>query len=232
MTLPDGIFVTGTDTEVGKTVIACGMVRGLQQRGYRVAAMKPVASGCGRTLDGLRNEDALALQALTGEPDYTAVNPIAYEPAIAPHLAAAESNRPIDLGEIVAGYRRLAAGADVVVVEGAGGWRVPLGPGQSMADIARALELPVLLVVGIRLGCINHALLSAEAIAADGRPLLGWVANVVDAADRRASAQVASLRERLAAPLLGVVPRLSQPDPEAVADLLDLGLCGAASSAL
>jgi dethiobiotin synthetase len=229
---PRGIFVTGTDTEVGKTVIACGLVRALQQRGLRVAAMKPIASGCRATPEGLRNEDALALQALTGEPDYAAVNPIAFEPAIAPHLAAAESQRPIELKEIAAGYRRLAAGADVVVVEGAGGWRVPLGPEQTMADIARTLDLPVLLVVGIRLGCINHALLSAEAIAADGRPLLGWVANVVDAADRRASDQVASLRERLAAPLLGVVPRLPQPDANAVASRLDVRHYSTASGEL
>lgn len=215
-----GVFITGTDTGIGKTVVACALVSALSERGLSVQAMKPIASGCERTPQGLRNEDALALQALTGA-DYQLVNPIAFEPAIAPHLAAEECGRPIDLDAIATAYRRLAAGAGWMVVEGAGGWRVPLDATRTMADLARALALPAVLVVGMRLGCISHALLSAEAIAADGVPLLGWVANVIDDADPRVPAQIETLRRRLPAPLLGTIPRLSNPAPRAVAPLLD-----------
>ncbi len=218
-----GIFVTGTDTGIGKTVISCGLLHGLQARGHRIAAMKPVAAGCERTPQGLRNEDALAMQAIVGGRfSYEQINPCALEPAIAPHLAAAEAKLTIDIPPLVAAYRHLAAAADYIVVEGAGGWRVPLGPDSDMSDLATALELPVLLVVGVRLGCLNHALLTAEAIRADGRPLLGWVANLLVPEAERAQAQVQTLCSRLPAPLLGVVPQQEVPLPGAVAAAMDL----------
>jgi len=220
--LPAGIFVTGTDTEVGKTVVAAGLVSALRARGLRVQGMKPVASGCVRTEHGLRNDDAVSLSAAsTARREYDLVNPFAYEPAIAPHLAAARSGRPIRLETMELAYRELGVGTDLIVVEGAGGWRVPLDERHTMADIAARLSLPVVLVVGIRLGCINHALLTAEAVVADGRRLLGWVANRI-ADDPLAAEQIDTLRGRLGAPLLGIVPRLSHVDAAQVADYLDV----------
>jgi dethiobiotin synthetase len=212
-----GFFVAGTDTGVGKTVIAQGLIRALQARGLRVAPMKPIASGCRETAEGLRNEDAEALIAAAGGFAYDLVNPFAYAPAIAPHLAAEEAGRPINLDRIEAAYRQLAPAADVVVVEGAGGWRVPLDAEHSMADIPRRLGLSVLLVVGIRLGCLSHALLTAEAVQADGLRLAGWVANLIDPSDSRAEAQVATLQARLPAPLLGVLPLVEQTKADTLA---------------
>ncbi len=214
-----GLFVTGTDTEIGKTVIACGLLEGLRRAGLRAAAMKPVASGCRETAHGLRNEDAEHLSRVAAvQAPYSQINPYALAPAIAPHLAAEEAGVRVDPAEIAACYGRLASGAELTVVEGAGGWRVPLAPGFDMSDLAAHLKLPVLLVVGIRLGCINHARLSAEAILADGRPLLGWVANVLT--DNRAEAQIASLQTRMPSPLIGTVPWMQALDPASVADHL------------
>lgn len=202
-----GIFVTGTDTGVGKTLVAQGLVRALRARSLRVAPMKPVASGCRVTSSGLRNEDAEALIAAAGGGfDYELVNPCAYAPAIAPHLAAAEAGRPISLSAIEAAYRQLAAQSELVVVEGAGGWRVPIDEQQTLAVVPRRLELDVLLVVGVRLGCLSHALLTAEAIRADGCRLVGWVANLIAPDDPQAHAQVDTLVRRLPAPLLGIAP--------------------------
>lgn len=216
-----GLFVTGTDTEIGKTVIASGLLAALRRSGYRTAAMKPVASGCRATADGLRNDDAEALaRYATVTAPYEHVNRYALAPAIAPHLAAADAGVEIDLGELAALYEQLSARADITVVEGAGGWRVPLAPDIDISDLAARLNLPVLLVVGVRLGGINHARLSAEAILADGRPLLGWVANVLT--DRQVEQQVDSLRARMPAPWLGTVPFLDRPTPERVADYLDV----------
>ncbi len=218
----NGLFITGTDTEVGKTVVACGVIHGLRAQGARVAAMKPVASGCRRTASGLRNEDAEALARAAGcAHPYSLVNPYALEPAIAPHLAAAEAGVTIDLEHIAAACQALAADGALVVVEGAGGWRVPLGRSIDISDLVRRLRLPVLLVVGVRLGCINHALLSAEAILADGHSLLGWVANV--RAPDYAQEQIESLRLRMPAPLLGTVPAWpDSPSPGKVAAALDI----------
>lgn len=202
-----GIFVTGTDTGVGKTLVAQGLVRALRARGLRVAPMKPVASGCRVISSDLRNEDAEALIAAAGGGfDYSLVNPCAYAPAIAPHLAAAEAGRPISLPAIEAAYRQLAAQSELVVVEGAGGWRVPIDEHQTLAAVPRRLELGVLLVVGVRLGCLNHALLTAEAIRADGCRLVGWVANLIAPDDPQAQAQVDTLVRLLPAPLLGIAP--------------------------
>ncbi len=193
-----GVFVTATDTGAGKTVVAAGLVRALKQLLPRVAAMKPIASGARVTARGLRNADAeLLRREASMRVPYDTVNPCVFAAAIAPHHAAAAAGQCIDLARIAAAHARLARGADRVVVEGAGGWRVPLDRRRTMADLALALELPVVLVVGLRLGCINHALLTAEAIAADGAPLLGWVANHVDAGYEDVAATIDTIAARL-----------------------------------
>ncbi|QZX83634.1 dethiobiotin synthase [Metapseudomonas otitidis] len=217
-------FVTGTDTEIGKTTIACGLLRAARKAGLSTAAAKPVASGCERTAEGLRNSDALGLLAGCSLPlRYEEVNPFAFEPAIAPHLAAREAGVQLDV-EALAGPVNavLARNADFTLVEGAGGWRVPLVGGENLSDLAVRLGLPVILVVGVRLGCINHAVLSAEAIQRDGLVLAGWVANIVDPATSRLEENLATLAECLPAPCLGRVPRLEVPSAEAVAAHLDL----------
>lgn len=210
--MKQGFFVTGTDTEVGKTVISVGLIHALQQQGLTVAAMKPIASGCQMTTDGLRNDDALALQqAADIKVDYQAVNPYAFEPAIAPHIAAQQAGVSIDLTRLLKGYQQLKSISDAVVVEGAGGWLVPLNDNQSIADLAAKIELPVVLVVAIKLGCINHALLTADSIRATGLDLAGWVANdFLD--DDQHDEIIQSIKARINAPYLGVVPRLKKAD--------------------
>lgn len=219
-------FVTGTDTEVGKTTIAAGLLHAARQAGLSTAAAKPVASGCERTDAGLRNSDALALLAECTLPmRYEAVNPFAFEPAIAPHLAAREAGIELSAARLAEPVRQmLALQADFSLVEGAGGWRVPLAGRENLSDLVILLGLPVILVVGVRLGCINHALLSAEAIERDGLRLAGWVANIVDPATSRLEENLATLAERLNAPCLGRVPRLPVADAAGVARLLDPGL--------
>jgi dethiobiotin synthetase len=203
-----GVFVTGTDTGVGKTRVAVALVHALRARGLRVAVMKPVSAG---SAAGELNEDVVALlQAANVAADVRDVNPYAFAPAIAPHLAAQQAGVRIELDSIAAAYARLAAKADVVVVEGAGGWRVPLNEREDMADLAQRLELPVLLVVGLRLGCLNHALLTAESIANRRLPWAGWVGNHIDPAMVMAAENVAALHARLPGPCLGVQAFLQQ----------------------
>lgn len=222
MSMTRGIFVTGTDTEIGKTVISVGLMRHLQDRGLTVAGMKPVASGCERTADGLRNDDALRLQQQASiDLDYAAVNPYAFEPAIAPHLAAAEAGVNIEAGRILAAYTALAEQVDCVVVEGVGGWCVPLGDALDVAGLARTLDLEVCLVVGMRLGCLNHALLTAGAIEASGCRLAGWVANRVPPAMERCDENINTLNRKLSSPLIGTVPTLETPGVKMVAQCLD-----------
>jgi dethiobiotin synthetase len=218
-----GFFVTGTDTDAGKTVVALGLVAALQAGGLRVGVQKPVAAGAERTPDGLRNGDALALlsQSHLALP-YDDVNPWCFEPPIAPHIAAAKVGDEIRFAPVLAALSRIAAASDAVVVEGAGGWRVPLGPDGDMAALAEATGLPVLLVVGLRLGCLNHALLTVDAIRSAGCVLAGWVGNVLDPRVAEPEANVATLRELIPAPCLGVVPRLADPAPQRVAGFLDL----------
>ena len=176
--LPRTIFITGTDTGCGKTFISVALIAALQTTGLRVAAMKPVASGCVRTAAGLRNADALALLAQADvKLPYEVINPYAFEPPIAPHIAARQAGVQIDPGVIEQRLRQLQERADMVIVEGVGGWQVPLNERDSVATLAAGLAAPVLLVVGMRLGCINHALLSGQAVRASGCSLLGWVAN-------------------------------------------------------
>jgi len=198
------IFVTGTDTGVGKTRVACALVRALRASGARVAGMKPIAAGID---DGAQaNADVAALTEADGLGLPLRVrNPYAFRDPIAPHLAARDCGVTVDLRVIAAAFRELAHWADVAIVEGAGGARVPVGPGLDMLDVARGLRLPVLLVVGMRLGCLNHALLSVDAIAARGLTLAGWVANRIDPSMLRADDNVAALRELIAAPLVADV---------------------------
>ena len=213
-----GVFVTGTDTDCGKTEIGLGLMAAWQARGRRVLGMKPVATGCERTPAGLRNRDALRLLAQgSAEAPYGLVNPYAFEPPIAPHIAAGHAGVTIALEPIASAYRALAAECDLVVVEGVGGWRVPLGSNLSVSDLPKALDLPVILVVGIRLGCLNQALLSAESIRAQGCHLAGWVANGIDPAMQAGDENLATLAALMGAPCIGVLPWLDSPEPTDVA---------------
>ncbi|HEX6828151.1 MAG TPA: dethiobiotin synthase [Burkholderiales bacterium] len=216
---PHGFFVTGTDTGVGKTLVACALLHVLAGRGLRVVGMKPVAAG--REPDGTFHdvENLVAASNVGGPRD--CVNPYAFDPPIAPHIAAARSGLRIDLGRIRDACARLAAMADAVVVEGAGGLRVPLNDTEDMADLARVLDLPVVLVVGMRLGCLNHALLTAEAISMRGLPFAGWVANRMDPAMDAFDDNLAALRARLPGRLLGVIPRLGRPAGAEAAQYLE-----------
>jgi dethiobiotin synthetase len=199
---PPGIFITGTDTGIGKTYCALNLIRYLQAQGVRVAGMKPVASGSYHHAEGWRNEDAEALWQLARiDVDYHLVNPYAFEAPIAPHLAAAALGQTIELEVIIAAYQQLRALAEVVIIEGAGGWRVPLHPQWGFPELVRALDARIILVVGLRLGCINHARLSAEAIAHDGFSLAGWIANPIDP-DFDAQGSIATLSRFLGEPIV------------------------------
>lgn len=215
-------FITGTDTGAGKTTVACGLVHLLRSAG-RVAVMKPVASGCEQRDGQWRNEDAEALIAASGEAwDYDAVNPYAFPPPIAPHIAAGMAGVTITIPHIVSRAFALRDQAPHLVVEGAGGWRVPLNENEDFADLAFALRLPVILVVGLRLGCLNHALLTAESIARRGMTLAGWAGSVIDATTPYIKENVATLRRKLPAPCLGIVPPLAEISPSRVARHLQL----------
>lgn len=216
-------FITGTDTEVGKTTIAAGLLAAANRRGLSTAAIKPIASGCERTPEGLRNADALLLQRAMSLPlSYEEINPIALEPAIAPHLAAEQAGVRVNATQL-AGICRgvLMQRADLTLIEGAGGWRVPLNQRELLSQLPKELQLPVILVVGMRLGCINHALLTAEAIARDGLQLAGWVANSCGAEMPYLEENAAAIKGYLRAPCLGEVPHLAQATPDRVADYLN-----------
>ena len=210
-----GIFVAGTDTGVGKTCVAAGLLRTLRRRGLRVCGLKPVASGAESTPDGLRNADALALAAEASLPlAYATVNPYCFALPIAPHLAAADVGVAIELDALVRWYESASKGFELAVVEGAGGWRVPLHPRGFLSDLPEALGLPVLLVVGVRLGCLNHARLTYEAIATGGRSrFAGWVANVVEPGFAPLAGNLDTLARLLGGPPFAVVENL----PEATA---------------
>ncbi len=213
-----GVFVTGTNTGIGKTIVSASLLAALNTAGVRAVGMKPVASGCENTTHGLRNADAELLRAHSaGTSAYELINPYALPEAIAPHLAAQTAGIQIDIKPIAQAYATLSANSDMVVVEGVGGWAVPLSWRLMQVDVARALNLPIILVVGLRLGCINHALLTARAIAADGGTLLGWIANRIDPEMQRADDNLTTLRERLRAPCLGVLPFADDPDPSKLA---------------
>jgi len=206
-------FVTGTDTGVGKTFVSCALLHALARRHPRVVGMKPVAAGLVQTPDGWDSEDAIALRAASTVRVPPALdNPVRLPDPLSPHLAAERAGTRIDIHHLAACQRELAQHADAMVVEGAGGFMVPLSPTHTGADLAQALGLPVLLVVGLRLGCLNHALLSAEAIRARGLPLAGWVANRIDPGMAAADDNIAFLRQRLGAPLLADIAHSAAPD--------------------
>lgn len=213
-----GVFVTGTDTGVGKTVVACALVRALRAQGARVAVMKPVASGAVQTPGGLRNADAVALMEAAGmgaESPYSDVNPYCFEPAVSPHIAAKEAGIEVDTNLIRHKYDALSARSDWVIVEGAGGWFAPINAHQTMADLAWALSIPALMVVGLRLGCLNHAQLTRLGIEAQGVALLGWIASGVDPQMDRSPENLAALERLLGEPPLAVIPH----DPAAASNL-------------
>ena len=213
-------FLTGTDTEIGKTFVTCALLRRARQLGLNAAGLKPVAAG---TDAAGRNDDVESIRAassVTLAPDV--INPFCFAPAIAPHLAAAEVGVTIDFERIAVACAEARQQTDLLIVEGVGGFRVPLGVDRDSADLAVALGLPVILVVGLRLGCINHALLTAEAIAARGLRLAGWVANRIDPDMVRVEDNIAALRQRIVAPLLGSVPRIAGSNPVAAASFLEL----------
>jgi dethiobiotin synthetase len=202
-----GLFVTGTDTGIGKTVVACALVRAFAARGERVAVMKPIASGAARTPQGLRNEDALALLEASNVPSpYEQVNPYCFEPAISPHIAAEDSKIEVDVRTIASDLAQLQRISDRVIIEGAGGWLAPINGRESMADLARALAVPALMVVGLRLGCLNHAQLTRLGIEAAGVPFAGWVANRLQGAMEREAENLATLERQLGGPPLAIVP--------------------------
>jgi dethiobiotin synthetase len=209
-----GYFITGTDTEVGKTVATGALLRALAAVGHRVVGMKPLASGCVLNSAGvLENEDVAAHAAASNiVAPRSLVNPYAFLPPISPHLAALDAGIDVDPSLIQRNLATLQEMADVVLVEGAGGWLAPISATQTMADLASVLGLPVILVVGMRLGCLNHAMLTADAILARGSVLAGWIANAVDPNMARRDDNLAYLRANMPAPLLGIVPHFSSRD--------------------
>jgi len=211
-----GIFITGTDTGVGKTLVTVTLMRSLAAKGLRVNGMKPVATGSERTSVGLRNDDALSIQrAATMSLDYEAVNPYAFEPAIAPHIAAARAGVNVELTRLIVAYEQLASQADITLVEGAGGWRTPLDRQHFLSELPETLGLEVVLTVGLRLGCLNHAHLTAEAIQHSGRArLVGWVGSCIDVHYACLEENIATLRELIRVPCLGIIPGLNEPTAE------------------
>ena len=222
MSLSKGFFITGTDTGVGKTVVASGLVRLAASSGRKVVGLKPVASGAEHTLDGLRNEDALALAAESSvHLPYALTNPLCFEPAIAPHIAAAETGVAIAVPDLVAWYARATVQADLAIVEGAGGWRVPIHPDGFLSDLPEQLGLDVLLVVGLRLGCLNHARLTLEAIERSGRcRYVGWIGNRIDPAFARLDENLATLTRLLGGPPLALIPPLPAATAAAALEFL------------
>lgn len=223
-----GFFVTGTDTGCGKTEVSLGLIQTLRRQGLKVQGMKPVASGCVASPQGLRNGDAQRLLVQSSHPvPYDWVNPYAFLPPIAPHIAAREAGIEIDLGRIRHCAVTLAVQADLLVVEGVGGWRVPLGPALAVSDLPQVLDLAVILVVGLRLGCLNHAALTAESILACGCHLAGWVANQIDPDLARYEENLVTLSALIPAPRLGFIPWLGQStggvEPETWASHLAIG---------
>jgi dethiobiotin synthetase len=214
----DRLFVTGTDTGVGKTVASTALLHAFRARGLRAVGMKPVASGCVATPDGWRNDDALALQAASDPvPPYDDLNPYALPAPLAPEIAARDAGVNVQLGVLVSAFERLHPRADLVLVEGVGGWAAPLTATLDQRHLVQELRLPVVLVVGMRLGCINHARLSARAIQDDGARLVGWIANEVDPDMERRDENFALLSARMPAPCWGRLPYAHGADAQALA---------------
>lgn len=228
MTIPTlrsvrGAYITGTDTGVGKTLASAALLHRLRGAGLRAVGMKPIASGCVRTPEGWRNEDALELQAASDpHPAYEDVNPYPFEMPTAPQLAARAMGVRVDPARLRDAYARLAAQAGAVIVEGVGGWAAPFDTGVEQADFVRMLDLPVILVVGLRLGCLNHARLTARAIAADNLRLVGWIGNSIDSQFAERGEYIELLRDALPVPCLGVLPHAPDAQPQTMAALLSL----------
>lgn len=218
-------FVAGTDTDVGKTFISAAILSAANTLGCTTLGLKPIAAGCHEDEAGkLRNDDALLLQKFSSvNIPYGQVNPIALKDAVAPHIAADNEGRRLVVNRI-AGFVRgaIMTPANLTLVEGAGGWRVPLNPMENMGHLVKELNLPVILVVGVRLGCINHSLLTAEAIINDGLKIVGWVANCIDSDMSEQDANIASLASLLPFPLLGEVPFIPEKNPNIASRYLDI----------
>ena len=216
------LFITGTDTDIGKTLIATGLLEAANSQGKKTAAIKPVAAGCSDTGEGPQNEDALMLQAAaSAELSYQQVNPVALNEPMAPHIAAKEQGKRLSAGRLTGFCRGITMlPVDLVVIEGAGGWRVPINNRESMAEIPKQLNAEVVLVVGLKLGCINHALLTAQAIRSDGLKIAGWVANTMDEDMLRLDKNIDTLKQLINEPCLGVIPKLSDKSPQQVATFL------------
>jgi dethiobiotin synthetase len=208
-------FITGTDTGIGKTRVSVGLLKILNAGGHRAMGMKPIASGAVAGPDGLCSDDAVALRA-AGPPGLSlrAINPYCFPAPVSPNIAAAEAGASVSVSAIAAAAARLAERADVLVIEGIGGWRVPIGAGLALPDVVRALAAPVVMVVGLRLGCINHACLTAEAIQRDGLRLAGWIGNQLDPEFRSLQQVIHTLDAWIDAPRLALVPYLSEADDE------------------
>lgn len=224
--MTERFYVTGTDTEVGKTVASTALLQAARLLGRRAVGYKPVASGSEMTEEGLRNSDALALQRNSALPlRYEEVNPYTFAEPTSPHIVSADEQRPIEASVLSAGLRALEAQADWVLVEGAGGWFTPLSPTLTLADWVRDEQLPVILVVGVKLGCINHAVLTAQAVQQAGLRLAGWIANDVLPPGRRHAEYLSTLQRMLPAPLLGEIPWLGESvDERLLGGYLDLSL--------
>ena len=206
--MPQKIFITGTDTEIGKTYVTAGLIDCLQQQGYSAVGLKPLSCGCIKTKTGLRNEDALALQQASSlSLPYSVINPIAYYEPIAPHIAAEQSGDSLCVDKLIKQCEQgLSQPVNQILIEGVGGWSVPLNDKETMADFVIALRLPVIMVVGLRLGCLNHTLLTYAAICSKRVPLLGWIGNCIDPNMPVKNENIVTLQQRIHAPLLAVVP--------------------------
>ncbi|MBE8168000.1 MAG: dethiobiotin synthase [Shewanella sp.] len=225
-------FVTGTDTDSGKTLVSSGILVAVNRwskthkQPLKTAGFKPIASGCEKTNDGLRNSDALSLMAASSQKlDYSIVNPISFEPAIAPHVAAKQVGFDLSSERVLSHFNpKTFSIADFNLIEGAGGWRLPLNNEQFLSEVVQTLDLPVILVVGLKLGCLNHAVLTQEVILADGLNIVGWVANCVDENMQAQQDNLNSLNSMMNSPCLGVVPHLVEPTADNAADYLDINL--------
>ena len=219
-----GFFVTGTDTGVGKTVATCALIHAFRSRDVEVAPMKPIAAGAQLHAGAWVNDDTVELLHAAGWPTTRAaeVTPVLLKEALAPHIAARHEGRTLTLDIVMAAFRHLRTAAACVVVEGVGGFHVPLGERLDTVHMAQSLGLPVVLVVGLRLGCLNHALLTQQAIRAAGLELAGWIANGIDPAMAARDENVAALQSRVAAPMLGQLPYAAPPDPQQLSLHLDV----------
>lgn len=221
--LNQGFFVTGTDTEVGKTTVTASLLYLMAAAGHRVAGIKPIATGCVPAANGLRSEDAeMLMQYSSVKFDYPTVNPYVFLEPASPNIAARKAHSVLRADELVRHCRGASAQVDYLLVEGVGGWLVPINEAETMADVAKGLVYPALLVVGIRLGCINHALLTVESIERSGVRLVGWVANIIDRQAHNVPEIIDSLIVRIDAPLIGIIPPFRAVTPEKISEFLNL----------